>query len=132
VHLPGAQLAQYPQASLFLQNERYQDTVVIEHLVRASRRGVKVHVMTRPPHTLKLDKLLEGVGGRSLDERREPAIEVRDEEVVERLYKVARHDWDHSHPLDLSDAGLPADLNERAEEALKLRLIDGSEEGKRD
>src|SRR5258705_3201950 len=39
--------------TLFLQNERYQDTVVIEHLVRASRRGVKVHVMSRPPHTLK-------------------------------------------------------------------------------
>src|SRR5438132_1469960 len=111
--------------TLFLQNERYQDTVVIEHLVRASRRGVNVHVMTRPPHTLKADKLVEGVGGLrimddvgikihklkhlklhakmfladgvaaivgsinlapgSLDDRRELAIEVRDEDVVERL-----------------------------------------------
>src|SRR5438132_3243150 len=143
--------------TLFLQNERYQDTVIIEHLVRARRRGVKLHVMTRPPHTLKEDKLVEGVGGLrimddvgikihklkhlklhakmlladgvaaivgsinlapgSLDDRRELAIEVRDEDVVERLYQVARHDWKHSHPLDLSDEGLLADLEDRAEEA---------------
>src|SRR5204862_4031513 len=31
--------------TLFVQNERYQDSVIIERLVRASRRGVKVHVM---------------------------------------------------------------------------------------
>ena len=49
--------------TLFLQNERYQDTVIIERLVRAARRGVKVHVMARPPHTLKIGKLIEGVGG---------------------------------------------------------------------
>ena len=49
--------------TLFVQNERYQDPVVIERLVRAATRGVKVHVMARPPHTLKKDKLLEGVGG---------------------------------------------------------------------
>ncbi len=152
--------------TLFLQNERYQDTVVIEHLVRASRRGVNVHVMTRPPHTLKADKLVEGVGGLrimddvgikihklkhlklhakmfladgvaaivgsinlapgSLDDRRELAIEVRDEDVVERLYQVARHDWKHSHPLDLSDEGLLADLEDRAEEAERLGLVDAS------
>src|SRR5262249_42726156 len=41
----------------------------------------------------------------SLDERRELAIEVRDEDVVDRLYKVAHHDWNHSHPIDLSDEG---------------------------
>jgi cardiolipin synthase A/B len=141
--------------TLFLQNERYQDTVIIEHLVRARRRGVKVHVMARPPHTLKQDKLVEGVGGLrimddvgikvhklkhlrlhakmfladgvaaivgsinlapgSLDDRRELAIEVRDAEVVERLQRVAHHDWKQSHPLDLSDEGLLADLEERAE-----------------
>ena len=151
--------------TLFLQNERYQDTVVIEHLVRASRRGVNVHVMTRPPHTLKADKLVEGVGGLrimddvgikihklkhlklhakmfladgvtaivgsinlapgSLDDRRELAIEVRDDDVVERLYDVARHDWKHSHPLDLSDEGLLADLDDRAEEAERLGLVTG-------
>ncbi len=49
--------------SLWLQNERYQDTVIIERLVRAARRGVNVHVLARAPHTLKKDKLLEGVGG---------------------------------------------------------------------
>ena len=151
---------------LLLQNERYQDTIVIEHLVRAARRGVKVHVMSRPPHTLKREKLLEGVGGLrilddvgakirklkhlklhakmfladgvaaivgsinlapgSLDERRELAIEVRQDEVVDRLQHVARHDWDDSHPLDLSDEGLLADLDERAEEATRLGLIDGN------
>jgi phosphatidylserine/phosphatidylglycerophosphate/cardiolipin synthase-like enzyme len=49
--------------TLWLQNERYQDTVIIERLVRAVRRGVKVHVLARAPHTLKKDKLIEGVGG---------------------------------------------------------------------
>jgi len=49
--------------TLWLQNERYQDTVIIERLVRAVKRGVRVHIMARPPHTLKKDKLVEGVGG---------------------------------------------------------------------
>ena len=49
--------------TLWLQNERYQDTVIIERLVRAAKRGVKVHIMARPPHTLKKEKLVEGVGG---------------------------------------------------------------------
>ena len=51
------------QHTLWLQNERYQDTVIIERLVRALARGVKVHIMARPPHNLKKDKLIEGVGG---------------------------------------------------------------------
>jgi phosphatidylserine/phosphatidylglycerophosphate/cardiolipin synthase-like enzyme len=49
--------------TLWLQNERYQDPVMIEHIVRAARRGVQVHVMARPPHKLKKDKLSEGVSG---------------------------------------------------------------------
>jgi phosphatidylserine/phosphatidylglycerophosphate/cardiolipin synthase-like enzyme len=49
--------------TLFVQNERYQDAVIIERVVRAARRGVKVHIMARPPHTLKAEKLIEGVGG---------------------------------------------------------------------
>lgn len=49
--------------SLFVQNERFQDLVIIERLVHAASRGVKVHVMARPPHTLKVEKLVEGVGG---------------------------------------------------------------------
>ena len=51
------------QHTLWLQNERYQDAVIIERLVRALARGVKVHIMARPPHNLKKDKLIEGVGG---------------------------------------------------------------------
>src|SRR5208283_490619 len=49
--------------SLWLQNERYQDTVIIERLVQAANRGVKVHIMARPPHKLKKEKLVEAVGG---------------------------------------------------------------------
>lgn len=49
--------------TLFLQNERYQDEVIIERLVRAVRRGVRLHVLARPAHTLKLGKLVEGVEG---------------------------------------------------------------------
>jgi cardiolipin synthase len=49
--------------SLWLQNERYQDTVIIERLVSALERGVRLHILARPPHTLKKDKLVEGVGG---------------------------------------------------------------------
>jgi hypothetical protein len=56
----------------------------------------------------------------SLDGRRELAIEVRDDDVVDRLHKVARHDWEHSHPLDLSDEGLLADLAERIEDSAEL------------
>ena len=149
---------------LFVQNERFQDMVIIERLVRAARRGVKVDVMARPPHTLSREKLVEGVGGLrimddmgvkihklkhlrlhgkmlladgvaalvgsinfaagSLDGRRELAIEVRDGDVVDRLHKVARHDWEHSHPLDLSDAGLLADLEGRVEGGAEMLAID--------
>jgi len=151
--------------SLFVQNERFQDMVVIEHLIRAARRGVKVHLMARPPHTLKKDKLVEGVGGLrimddvgikvhklkhlklhgkmlladgvagivgsinfapgSLDGRRELAIEVRNEEVVDRLQEVAHHDWEHSRPLDLSDEGLLADLEDRIAGSAQMLGIDG-------
>jgi cardiolipin synthase len=46
-----------------LHHERYQDIIIIEHLVRAAMRGVKVHIMAKPPHALKKEKLVEGVGG---------------------------------------------------------------------
>ena len=49
--------------SLWLQNERYQDPTIIEHLVRAHTRGVTIRVMARPPHKLKKAKLIEGVSG---------------------------------------------------------------------
>jgi phosphatidylserine/phosphatidylglycerophosphate/cardiolipin synthase-like enzyme len=148
---------------LFVQNERYQDPIIIERLVRAARRGVSVHVMARLPHTLKDDKLMEGVGGLrilddvgikvhklrhlklhakmmladgvrgivgsinlapgSFDSRRELAIEVRDDDVADRLHQVAHQDWENSLPLDLSDEGLLADLEDRyADSAEKLAL----------
>jgi cardiolipin synthase A/B len=109
--------------------------------------------MAAPPHTLKMDKLVEGVGGLrimgdmgikihklkhlklhgkmlladgcraiigsinlapgSFDHRRELAIEVHDEDIIERLQKIAHHDWENSHMLDLSDEGLYDDLEKR-------------------
>src|SRR5882724_401672 len=58
-----AQFIDAAKDSIFLQNERYQDAVIIERLVRAARRGVKIHIMARPPHKLKKGKLVEAVGG---------------------------------------------------------------------
>ena len=64
-----AHLIDNARETLWLQNERYQDQVIIERIVRAAVRGVKVHIMARPPHTLKLDKMIEGVGGMRLMNR---------------------------------------------------------------
>src|SRR6202008_2015945 len=95
--------------------------------------GRTVLMITRRAHSLKRDKLVEGVGGLrilddlgikvhklkhlklhgkmlladgvaamvgsinfaagSLDDRRELAIEVREDNVVDRLYETAEHDW---------------------------------------
>jgi cardiolipin synthase len=49
--------------TLWLQNERYQDMVIIERLVRAVNRGVRVRIMSRVLHKLKRKKLFEGVSG---------------------------------------------------------------------
>ena len=49
--------------TLWLQNERYQDMVIIERLVRAVNRGVRVRIMSRALHKLKHKKLFEGVSG---------------------------------------------------------------------
>jgi len=150
--------------SLFIQNERYQDLVIIERIIRAATRGVKVHVMVRPPHTLKKEKLIEGVGGLrimddvgikihklkhlklhgkmlladgiraivgsinltpgSFDDRRELAIEVNDAEIVERLHEIAQYDWENSHKLDLTDAGLFEDLEFRGEGGSEKFILD--------
>jgi cardiolipin synthase len=161
--------------TLWLQNERYQDTVIIERLVRAANRGVKIHILARPPHTLKQAKLVEGVGGLrimrdvgakihklkglklhakmilvdderavvgsinlapgSFDARRELAIDVDSRHVVDRLNKVARDDWEHSHPIDLSDEGLMADLEKRGGEGaekLALEPHEGKKKKKKD
>ena len=147
-----AQFIDEVKHTLFVQNERYQDPVILERLVRARTRGVKIHLMARPPHSLKKEKIIEGVGGLrimddvgikihklqhlklhgkmlladgcraivgsinlapgSFDDRRELAIEFHDPELVNRLDAIARHDWKHSHPLDLTDEGLFTDLEE--------------------
>jgi cardiolipin synthase len=60
----------------------------------------------------------------SFDERRELAIETRDDGVVDRLHDVARYDWAHSHPMDLSDEGVLADLEDRIEDSAQLLAID--------
>ena len=156
--------------SLWVQNERYQDPVIIERLVRANRRGVKVHVLARPPHHLKKEKLVEGVGGLrilddvgikvhklkglklhakllfadearaiigsinlapgSFDSRRELAIEVHDDQIVDRLRTILRQDWENSHPLDLSDEGLLAELEDKdAHLAEDLAIHDKKDNG---
>ena len=154
--------------TLFVQNERFQDLVIIERLVHAASRGVKVHVMARPPHTLKMEKLVEGVGGLrimddvgikihklkylklhgkmlladgcraivgsinlspgSFDHRRELAIEVHDAPVVERLKKIAHHDWENSHTLDLSDQGLVEDLENMGKVGIEKLVLDENSE----
>jgi len=154
--------------TLWVQNERYQDPVIIERLVRASRRGVKVHVLARPAHKLKKEKLVEAVGGMrimddvgirvhklkglklhakllfadglraiigsinlspgSFDSRRELAIEVRDQEVMDRLHTVVHHDWENSHPLDLSDSGLLSELEESDENVTEDLALDEDHE----
>ena len=151
--------------SLWLQNERYQDPVVIEHLVRANRRGVKIHLMARPPHKLRKEKLIEGVGGLriledvgvkihklkhvklhakllfadgvraiigsiniapgSFDSRRELAIEVRDANIVDRLHTVVHYDWENSRPMDLSDEGLLAELEDYDENVVEDLALNG-------
>lgn len=146
------QLIDSATQSLWLQNERYQDPVILEHLIRAHSRGVKIHIMARPPHKLKIDKLIEGVSGLralqdvgakihklkhiklhakliladnaraiigsinlapgSFDSRRELAIQVDDPDIISRIHKTLKEDWANSHPLDLSDEGLLAELKE--------------------
>jgi len=160
-----AQLIDDAKHSIFVQNERYQDAVIIERLVRANARGVKVHILARPPHTLKKEKLVEGVGGLrimddvginvhklkhlklhakmlladgarsiigsinlspgSFDSRRELAIEVRDDHILERLKKIAHEDWENSHRLDLTDEGLLSDLERHHVEGANSLVLEG-------
>ena len=49
---------------------------------------------------------------------------MRDDDIVERLHKVVKHDWEHSHRLDLSDEGLLADLEERSVDAAEMLVLD--------
>ncbi|MCI0389166.1 MAG: phospholipase D-like domain-containing protein [Acidobacteria bacterium] len=61
-----AQFIDEAEDYLYIQNERYQDLTIIERLVRARERGVRIHLMALPPHKLKEKKLLEGVNGMRL------------------------------------------------------------------
>jgi len=157
--------------SLWLQNERYQDTVIIERLVQAANRGVKVHIMARPPHKLKKEKLVEAVGGLrimhdvgakvhklkhlklhgkmlladeeravvgsinlapgSFDSRRELAVQTDAGHVIKRLITVTHQDWENSHPLDLSDEGLLADLETHGAEGADKLAIGADGDGKK-
>ncbi len=165
-----AQFIDEAKHSLWVQNERYQDPVIIERLVRASRRGVKVKVMMRPPHTLKKEKLIEGIGGvrilddvgikvhklkgmklhakllfadnvraiigsinlapGSFDSRRELAIELRDDDIASRIHEIVHRDWENSRPIDLSDQGLLADL-EDVDEDVEADLALGNHKKKK-
>ena len=60
----------------------------------------------------------------SFDDRRELAIEVNDAEIVERLHEIAQFDWENSHRLDLTDAGLFEDLEFRGEGGSEKFVLD--------
>jgi cardiolipin synthase len=66
----------------------------------------------------------------SFDSRRELAIEVQDEDVIERPCKTAHHDWENSHPVDLTDEGLLAEFESpKMEGAEEMALHSGNEKG---
>jgi cardiolipin synthase A/B len=128
--------------------------------------------MAKPPHSLKRDKIIEGVGGLrimddvgikvhklkhlklhgkiliadgcraivgsinlapgSFDDRRELAIELNDEEVVDRLHKIVKSDWENSHPMDLSDEGLLADLKSHGASGEDLLVLNDDKAKEKD
>lgn len=49
----------------------------------------------------------------SFDSPRELAIEVHDEEIMDRHDTVVHHDWENSSPMDLTDEGLLAELEDK-------------------
>jgi cardiolipin synthase A/B len=114
------QLIDDAKHSLWLQNERYQDPVMIEHLVRANRRGVKIHVMARPPHKLKKEKLVEGVSGlRILDD---VGVKIHKLKHVKLHAKVLLADGDRAIIGSINLA--PGSFDSRRELAIEVR--DGS------
>jgi len=66
----------------------------------------------------------------SFDDRRELAIEVNDTEIVERLHEIAQYDWENSHKLDLTDAGLFEDLEFRGEGGSEKLILDPEDHSK--
>jgi phosphatidylserine/phosphatidylglycerophosphate/cardiolipin synthase-like enzyme len=95
--------------------------------------GIKVHKLKG----LKLHaKLLFADGVRaiigsinfapgSFDSRRELAIEVRDEHIAERIHEVVHQDWENSHPLDLTDEGLMAELEAQDDNVVEDLALEG-------
>jgi phosphatidylserine/phosphatidylglycerophosphate/cardiolipin synthase-like enzyme len=61
----------------------------------------------------------------SFDSRRELAIEVRDQEVMDRLHTVVHRDWENSRPLDLTDDGLLAELEDTDENVAEDLALGG-------
>jgi cardiolipin synthase len=96
-----AQFIDAAKHSLFVQNERYQDTIIVE-----SRAVVGSINLTSS----------------SFDERRELAIHLSDPDVVERLATVIHEDWQNSHALDLSDRAVLSDLERHPKNSEPSRI----------
>jgi cardiolipin synthase A/B len=103
--------------TIFLQNERYQDAVIIERLVRAARRGVKIHVMARPPHKLKKEKLVEAVGGLRIME--DVGIKVHKLKHLKLHAKMLLAD--HGHAIVGSINLAPGSFDSRRELAIQVK-----------
>ena len=99
--------------------------------------GIKVHQLK---HIKLHGKILVSDGARaiigsinlapgSFDSRRELAIEVQDAHILKRLNEVVQHDWEKSHPIDLTDAGLQADLEKHKKGDADLALNAGARGG---
>ena len=86
---------------------------MIFHLARQGRKCMYLTTLSEP--SLKLVRYMQ-------------QFSFFDESVVDRLHAVARHDWEHSHALDLSDEGLLADLEDRIEGSAQLLAIDDNDE----
>jgi len=65
----------------------------------------------------------------SFDSRRELAIEVHDQDVMDRLHTVVHRDWQNSRPLDLTDEGLLADLEDTDPDAAEDLALDAGANG---
>ena len=59
----------------------------------------------------------------SFDSRRELAIETKSKRVLKRLVQVSRRDWKHSQTIDLSDAGILADLEKHGSKDANLLAL---------
>jgi cardiolipin synthase len=111
------QLIDDAKHSLWMQNERYQDPVIIEHIVRAKVRGVKVHVMARPPHKLKKEKLVEGVSGLRI--LRDVGIQIHKLKHVKLHAKVLLADGERAIIGSINLA--PGSFDSRRELAIEVR-----------